>query len=271
MFQQAELLNGRGTSETIPDLIGRMKAISLEEMSLVRLMKRRDTKYLLPFSDLPYILKRLSDHYRVQEIEGKRMAAYKTVYYDSCGHQFYLEHVNGKLNRRKVRVRSYLDSGHHFLEVKRKTNRSKTVKIRIQLDGQLEKQDARAIELVRDQADADLNVHFPSLINRFTRITLVNADFTERLTIDFDLRFGLPERGDFFNQNDLCIIEVKQEKNGSSFISELLRDLRIKKAGFSKYCYGMVMTGQVQKVNNMKRKLRRIQKIIHHEYVVKCN
>jgi hypothetical protein len=271
MFQQAELQHGRETTEAIPDLIGRMKAISLEDMSVVRLMNRRDTKYLLPFSDLPFILERLSDHYRVQEIEGKRMAAYETVYYDSPGQQFYLEHVNGKLNRRKVRVRSYMDSGLHFLEVKRKTNRSKTMKIRILLDGQPEKQDARAIELVRDQADADFDGLFPTLTNQFTRITFVNTSFTERVTIDFHLRFGLPGNGEVFNQIDLAIIEVKQDKNCPSYISELLRELRIKKAGFSKYCYGMVMTGQVHKVNNMKRKLRRIQKIIHHEYVVKCN
>jgi len=105
------------------------------------------------------------------------------------------------------------------------------------------------------------------LINRFTRITFVNTGFTERLTIDFHLRFGLPGNGELFQQNELAIIEVKQDKSCPSYISALLRDLRIKRAGFSKYCYGMVMTGQVWKVNNMKRKLRRIQKIINHEYV----
>lgn len=267
MIQQMLHQTGREITETISGIIGSMKGVSLEEMSAVRLMNRKDTKFLLPVSDLPFILEQLSGHYRVQEIDGKRMAAYETIYYDYYRQQFYLDHVNGKLNRRKVRERCYMDSGLRFLEVKRKTNRSKTVKIRIVLNGQAAKQDVRAIELIRNQADADFNELLPMLINRFTRITFVNTGFTERVTIDFHLRFGLPGNGELFQQNELAIIEVKQDKSCPSYISALLRDLRIKRAGFSKYCYGMVMTGQVWKVNNMKRKLRRIQKIINHEYV----
>jgi len=255
------------STTSIGELIGQMKAISLEEMAAVRLMNRKDTKFLLALSDLPSILVRLSEHYRVQEIAGKRMASYETLYFDSSGHQFFLEHVNGKLNRRKVRRRTYLDSGLHFMEVKRKTNKDKTVKTRVLSDGHPENQNGEAIELVRKQADADLLTLIPLLSNRFTRVTLVNPAFTERVTIDFRITFRKFGTDVVFDQFDLAVIEVKQDKSSPSFISELLRDQRIKKAGFSKYCYGMVMTGQVEKLNNMKRKLRRIKKIIHHEYV----
>jgi hypothetical protein len=247
--------------------IGEMKEISLDEISSVKLMNRRDTKYLLPVSKLPDIIQKIKDQYFILEIDGKRMASYETVYYDSAALDFFLSHVNGKLNRCKVRTRTYLDSNLHFLEVKRKTNKDKTIKTRIPLSGYPDNRDEAACELVKNQTGFDLHLLSPRLINRFLRITLINTGMTERVTIDLNIRFMSGKEKEGVSQNDLVIIEIKQDKSCYSPIREVLSEMRIKKTGFSKYCLGMAYTGQARKVNQLKRKIRKIQKITNHEHV----
>jgi hypothetical protein len=247
--------------------IRELKEISLDEISSVKLMNRKDTKYLLPVSKLPDIIQKIKDQYLILEIDGKRMAAYETVYYDSASLDFFLSHVNGKLNRCKVRRRTYLDSGLHFFEVKRKTNKDKTIKTRIILTDHPDLPGEEAIELVKKQTGYDLHLLSPWLINRFSRITLVNTGMTERVTIDLNIRFMSDKEKEGVSQNDLVIIEIKQDKSLYSPIREVLSDMRIKKTGFSKYCLGIALTGQARKVNQLKRKIRKIQKITNHEYV----
>jgi hypothetical protein len=244
-----------------------MKGISLNEISSVKLMNRKDTKYMLPVSKLVSIIQTIEDQFFILEIEGKRMASYETVYYDSPALDFFLNHVNGKLNRSKVRRRTYLDSNLHFLEIKRKTNKDKTIKTRIPVDGHSDISNEEVRELVKVQTGFDIDLLSPRLINRFTRITLVNTAMTERVTIDFDLGFMTFGNEEVFKQDNLVIIEIKQDKSCYSPIREALAERRIKKTGISKYCLGMALTSQAKKVNILKRKLREIQKITNHEFV----
>jgi hypothetical protein len=247
--------------------IHNMNGISLNEISSVRLMNRKDTKYMLPVSKLLDVMQMVEDQYFILEIEGKRMASYETVYYDSSGLDFFLDHVNGKFNRNKVRRRSYLDSNLHFLETKRKTNKDKTIKTRIPVSGYTDNRDVAACELVKNQTGFDLHMLSPKLINLFTRITLINTGMTERVTIDLNIGFTACGEVKVINLNNLVIIEIKRDKSSHSPIREALMDMRIKKTGISKYCLGMFLTGQAKKVNILKRKLREIQKISNHEYV----
>jgi hypothetical protein len=249
------------------DFIREMKGISLNEISSVRLMNRRDTKYMLPVSKLLDVIQMIENQYFILEIEGKRMASYETVYYDSSGLIFFHDHVNGKLNRFKVRRRSYVDSNLHFLETKKKTNKDKTIKTRIQISGYPDNRDKAACQLVKDQTGLDLHLLSPKLINRFTRITLINTGMTERVTIDFNIGFITYGEEKVINQSNLVIIEIKRDKTSHSPVREALMEMRIKKTGISKYCLGMALTGQAKKVNMLKRKIREIQKISNHEYV----
>jgi hypothetical protein len=249
------------------DIMREMKRISLDEISSVRLMNRKDTKYFLPFSKLSDVMQMIRDQYFILEINGKRMASYETVYYDSDSLDFFHHHVNGKLNRCKVRRRTYLDSNIHFFEVKRKTNKDKTLKTRIPLNGYPDNPDEGAHELVKNQTGFDLHMLSPRLINRFARITLVNTGMTERVTIDSDLGFISYGEENIISLKNLVIIEIKQDKSSPSTIREVLKEMRFKKTGISKYCLGMALTGQARKVNNLKRKMREIQKITNHEYV----
>jgi hypothetical protein len=54
---------------------------------------------------------------------------------------------------------------------------------------------------------------------------------------------------------DLVIIELKRDGNVYSPVLEILRRLRIKPSGFSKYCIGSVLTNEELKSNLFKPKI----------------
>ena len=60
--------------------------ISLDEMSDIRLMNRTDTKFVTTLPLLRQLLEMARDSYRVQEIEGNRLANYDTLYFDTPDH-----------------------------------------------------------------------------------------------------------------------------------------------------------------------------------------
>ena len=57
------------------------------------------------------------------------------------------------------------------------------------------------------------------------------------------------------------VVELKRDGNVYSPVLALLRKLRIKPSGFSKYCIGTVMTNDRIKKNNFKEKLISYHKI----------
>ena len=99
-------------------------------MSGIRLMNRTDTKFVTNIATLRKLLKLAVWQYRAQEIEGKRQARYYTMYFDTPDMQMYTCHHSGHANRQKLRIRSYVDSGLNFLEVKTKNNHKRTRKKR---------------------------------------------------------------------------------------------------------------------------------------------
>ncbi len=245
-----------------------MKGISLGEMEKVRFMNRVDAKYLVPDTLIGEILLRAAPFYDIQELAGIRIASYETLYLDTPELDFYLHHVNGKLNRRKVRVRSYLDCDLHFMEVKRKTNKGKTRKFRVEVpwNGNPADTGEEAPALVSEYGSADLSLLKPLLYSRFKRITLVNLDRTERVTLDFDLSYQRASDDRVVSLPGTGVVEIKREKYSDSPLRRILRDLRIKKRGFSKYCLGILLTELSPKTNRYKLKIRFIQKkITQHE------
>jgi hypothetical protein len=97
--------------------------------------------------------------------------------------------------------------------------------------------------------------------NNFHRITLVNDAKTERLTIDFGIHIRNHETGAEADFDNLVIIELKRDGRVHSPILALLRQLRIKPSGFSKYCIGSTLTNSNLKINRFKKRLHRYEKI----------
>lgn len=252
--------------EQLKQILSSMTSISLEEMSGVKLMNRIDTKYLTHFNTFTELLNRISKYYYVQENGCSRVAQYQTVYYDTLDHQFYLQHHNGKATRNKIRVRKYCDTNQLFCEIKMKSNKGRTKKKRVEIpdDQFLNFHNNRTVQqLIQKEIQIDFSLLFPSLENQFNRITLVNFEKTERLTIDFDIHFINHETNIERNIHDLVIIELKQEGRSSSPFKQIMLDFPIYQKSFSKYCIGTVVTNPIIKSNNFKSRIRFIENKIH--------
>ena len=261
------------TDETILSWLSKLTPISLDEMSGVKLLNRTDTKFVASKAELAGLLERAQGKYFAQQIDDKRIAAYETTYWDTLEHRFFLEHHNARAPRQKIRVRTYLDSDLTFLEVKTKNNHGRTKKKRITVPSQ-KREDVIAADgspFIQKLTGVTFDDIIPTVQNHFERITLVNYGKTERLTIDFNVRFDNFETGLAAGTGDLVIIELKRDGNVFSPVLEILRELRIKASGFSKYCIGSVTTNGALKNNLFKPKLVRVSKLAHYDFTIPEN
>ena len=247
---------------TIHNIMSEFEPIRLEQMAKVKLMNRVDTKFVTSLRRLIDFLGSASEFYRAQEIDGKRVCSYTTEYFDTPAMDMYTMHHNGCLGRQKVRIRSYVDSQLHFLEVKTKNNHRRTKKkhVAIEAGGSIfspENQD-----FLSRKCWFEPSALIPALNNSFSRVTLVNNDMTERLTIDTNLSYDNPLSGRHFDFDGICIIEIKRDGLSFSPALGLLNNLRIFPHGFSKYCIGTVLTNPDVKHNRFKEKLIEINKAL---------
>ena len=250
--------------DCLNDLLLNFTPISLTEMKAVKLMNRIDTKYLVPLEQLSSILNVLQGRYSVQARGENRIAHYNTLYYDTPDVQMYLAHHNRKLTRQKLRARIYCDSQDAFCEIKNKNNKKRTKKKRMELppqafDHMLQEPEIRTF--VQDKLHYNVNELAPQVENEFDRITLVNSDMTERLTIDLNIQFRNKVTGISADVPHLVIIELKQNGNVPSFFKSVLLELRIKPKRISKYCLGTILTNPNVKKNRFNNKLRYINKL----------
>ncbi len=237
--------------------------ISLSDMSGIKLMNRTDTKFVATLEQLNAFLVAVQGKYFIQENNNKRIAAYHTIYLDTSDYIMYTMHHNGKTCREKIRVRTYLDSNDTFLEVKNKNNHGRTKKKRITVQSidTLHDEKHNVIPFLSKHAWYRLEDISPTCENRFSRITLVNFGKTERLTIDFDLQFHHFATDSRKQLDKVAIIELKRDGNVPSPALEIIRNLRIQRSGFSKYCIGSALTNKNLKINNFKERLRFINKL----------
>ena len=237
--------------------------ITLEEMSGIKLMNRTDTKFVATLEQLVAFLSAVKGKYFIQEIDDKRIASYHTTYFDTDDYDMYRMHHAGRYVREKIRVRTYLDNGATFLEVKNKNNHGRTKKKRITVGGvdTLQSEIENVAPFLGKHAWYTLKQVSPVIENWFNRITLVNFGKTERLTIDFNLKFHHLKSNGHDSLQRVAVIELKRDGNVPSPALDILRDTRIKRSGFSKYCIGSALTHKGLKRNNFKERLTMIGKM----------
>ena len=248
----------------------RMPTIGLDEMSAVKLMNRVDTKYVLGEEQCLEMLRRAADDYSVQTIGGCR---YSTLYYDTEDRRMYVSHHDRRAARQKIRTRTYVESGVSFVEVKNKTNKGRTEKRRMRIDAEsfaAVTRDEGAAEFLRGAAHYPPEEITPALATAFERITLVNHARTERLTIDWNLRFtdvrarSAGDGGVTASIAGMVIVELKQDGMAAfSPMKRILGQLRIRPLKVSKYCIGTALAAPRVKSNRFKAKIRRIIKTIN--------
>lgn len=245
----------------IENIIKKFDSISLAEMDEVKLMNRVDSKFVFSLAIFPELLSKLISHYRILEVEGKRVNQYQTLYYDTPELTLYKNHHNGKKNRYKLRSRMYVSSGIAFLEIKKKNNKGRTIKERKRIDeleGNFSDNDH---EFINSLIPGNLSFG-PKLMNRFNRLTLVNNVDQERLTLDYSLEFHSYPGGKSSELGSIVIAEIKQEKvNRNTFVMKLLKESHIRPLRISKYCVGTCLVNEDIKYNNFKEKIHWINKV----------
>ncbi len=240
--------------EELQGVISEMPKIGLEETGKVRLMNRTDRKYLANKNLLLKFLELTKSEYSVLVASDSPVSVYSTTYWDTEDHRFYTLHHDGRRPRTKVRVRTYIDTETTFLEVKNKDNHNKTRKSRVRLASPEEMNSDDEEMFLEEKAAISLGDIHPCLRNRFSRLTLVNKAFTERLTIDFDVNFSNLETKREAELGNIVIMELKRSGKSDSPAFDALIKLRIKPQGFSKYCIGTYLTNLGVKHNKFKKK-----------------
>ena len=172
-------------------------------------------------------------------------------------------HETKRKTREKIRMRTYMDTNETFLEVKDKNNHGRTKKKRIVIPEMVTVSDnIEASNFLHSKAKYNMQDITPVLENRFNRITLVNKARTERLTIDTGLQFHNLRNGNTADCNHLAIVELKRDGLTFSPMKDLLICMHVHTMGFSKYCIGCAMTDKTLRQNNLKERLRKIEKYL---------
>ena len=249
----------------ISSILSSFSPISLEGMDSVRLMNRLDTKFVFSAGLLPDFLSSLVPNYKILEIDQRRNFLYNTRYFDTEEMLFYLQHVTGKLARHKIRFRKYESTGITFFEIKKKTNRNRTVKWRIEDTFNADIRDEKASLFIRRHIPYNSFILQPGLENNFTRITLVSTETMERITFDHSISFSVMNGGRS-ELPYLVIAELKSDgfPSSSPFVLAA-RKIGIKSTAFSKYCIGNALLRDLPKKNILKQKILLLNKI-ENEY-----
>ncbi|MFP5282186.1 MAG: polyphosphate polymerase domain-containing protein, partial [Actinomycetes bacterium] len=218
-----------------------------------------DRKYLLPLVDVPAVLGSLPADTRVLEIAGRRAFGYRSVYFDTPVWDSYRAAARRRRRRFKIRIRSYLDSDLHFLEIKTRSARGATIKERVRYggDGELGPADREYADpiLARIGLDPAALSFAPALLTRYQRSTLFVPRSGSRVTVDTDLVWTLPH-GPSLATADRVVVETKSTRAASE-VDRLLWSLGHRPCAISKYATGLAALRPELPANRWHRLLRR--------------
>lgn len=256
------------SSNISDNILSSFTPVNLDQLDNILFHDRTDTKFVMASDQLPYILSELNNLYFMLEIDNKRIFTYNTTYLDTDDLYFFREHVTGRLNRSKVRCRTYESTRKSFLEIKTKTNKNKTFKARININpGHNGNINEKVKDFIQQHIPVDAGSLKPTLSSTFNRITLAGLKLEERITLDYDISFqDLSGRSVMIPH--ISIVELK--KNGKRSLSPLITILKkyhIHPYGFSKYCIGMALLNGPPHSNILKPKLLHLNKL-DNEHII---
>jgi len=261
----AEILKRNDLFTAIENELPQFSRSSLEESKGMAFLNRFDTKYVLKPQNALEFLQNMSDDYSLLEINGEVAQCYDTIYFDTPNLHCFNMHHNKRARRFKFRTRKYLSNGKIYNEIKQKLNSGKTTKIRQRRDEEL-----NGIPILDELSNFDesfmgllnnngykLEKLEPSLSVSFRRITLLNKNFPERITLDFGLKYGFSEEEFFLN--DTAIVELKRDRSPEQTAAQIFfRKIHRMPGGFSKYCMGICLTHENVKKNRFLPRIRNL-------------
>lgn len=226
-----------------------------------QLLRRTDTKFLVPASSLEDLLSRLTDSYGVLYAGGEALARYESLYFDTETLSCFHDHRRGRRPRQKVRVRHYLDRAVSFLEVKTRKNELLTVKHRLERPYAVNELDRESIEFLREHCRLRPGSLVRQAWTNFHRLTLIGLRTPERVTIDLDLELvrGETEK----TLRGVVITEVKQSQfSARTPVMRSLREVGLRPSSASKYCTAIAMTSDGDtRMNRLLPSLRAVERM----------
>jgi len=225
------------------------------------LMRRVDVKYVFHKSKLADILNQALNGFIRLKTSENIIPRYESIYLDTKSFHMYTAHHNGSLNRYKIRQRTYIDTNNTFLEVKFKNNKKITKKVRINnvKSDNFSKIDQN--KFIKMNTPFNREELIESVRTSFSRITLSDSKYSERITIDLNIKLCFNSKTETLG--DLIVCEVKKNKDViKSEFEKLLTQLSIKPFRISKYCLGNYYLNHNVKHNLYKEKALYINKIL---------
>lgn len=224
--------------------------VALEEIAeRAALMTRVDRKYLVPREDVEALITGSPAELRALEIDGSRHQAYLSVYYDTEDLSSYRAAATGRRRRWKVRRRIYVDSGASFFEVKTRTGRGESAKLRIALPSDsptvltdpLTGTALAFVHSVLEEAGCELPAGElrPVLTTTYDRSTVLLGAEDARLTLDEALVWTDPT-GEARRLRDQVVVETKAGTRPSSVDRALWRAGH-RPQRLSKYATGLAL------------------------------
>lgn len=243
-------------------LIARFRRATPEDLARCALLKRTDTKFVIPLECLLGVLESLAGHYLALESGGQRQAQYQTLYFDTPELRCFNDHRRGRLPRYKVRIRHYADRRVSFLEIKGKLRGGRIDKFRQQRDYGESTLSSSELGFVERHTQLRAATLAPQLWTHFSRVTLIALASSERVTLDWGLRFV---RGPREAKLARCVLmEVKQPRlTLRSVVMHALRTRGIRPKSVSKYCAGTILTEAPVRPNRFLETLRHVGPVSH--------
>lgn len=223
----------------------RLEDASLSLLEGRLLQTRVDRKFVMPLSQLPIFLGRLSTTHRVLRAAGAPAATYETCYFDTADRRMYDDHRRGRRPRYKVRVRHQLERQLTFVEIKKRGHDGRTRKARLPRPFGDMTLDEEARAFLAAQTPFDPDALAPSLWVNFRRATVLATEYEERLTIDWTFAFTMDAQE--LRWNRIAIVEIKQPRyHHDSPAVRALREFGLREDGLSKYCVGSAKLAPVR-------------------------
>ena len=239
-----------------PAQLAVMEGVSLHELDRAQLHDRIESKMLLPVDGIDTALGELARDYLVLDHDGRRTQRYANHYFDDASLRNYHDHHNQNGRRIKVRYRTYVNSDLTYFELKRLA-RGRTVKHRRRSTvpaGRLAPGDAAFFYRHTERLPSQLHL---SLVSSYERILLVRRDFSERVTIDFNLTFD--DGRCTMAMPQLAICEFKQQKFDRR--SAAMAAIGRRPQTFSKYCMGLASCDLSLTRNRFKKVFRSLDRL----------
>lgn len=224
-----------------PMMMDARETVTLAELNAsAALLTRVDRKYVVTTAAAHAIVAELPAAVRILELHGRRSFGYHSTYYDTPGLSSFLDAAHRRRRRFKVRVRTYLDSGERYLEVKTRRG-GVTIKRRSPWSGG-DALDATARRFVRaalaEEGTPAPDALEPVLDVTYDRSTFLLPDAQGRLTVDSTVAWLDRTSRALFAPTDLTIIESKSG-SAPSPADRLLWRAGFRPAPVSKYATGL--------------------------------